>query len=260
MHIAETVLALPTEKAFREEALQHSKTFLHKVVNRMNENMDMHNESRIKMTKLLEACHYSANLLRCKAEGWDDLVAKCSVSLCRYVSSALPADSVFFDAGMACMHVKRYGTAFVMLNRFLDIIEAIDEGDSASALENSDFVDTDIPYDFPIPTNHAVSEEKREEAREWVLSVSMEAEMEQSLGQRVCGHCGSDTYEGGLKCHHCQNTTDACIVSGAPIPPGERVAPIKGRPEITARKADWNTFIAKFNIEPWTGTLANPVY
>ena len=147
-----------------------------------------------------------------------------------------------------------------MMNRFLDLIEAIDEGESAGALENSDFVGPDIPYDFPIPTSHSLSEEAREEAREWVLSVSMEADMEQSLGTRTCGHCGTDTYEGGLKCHSCGNSTDSCILTGAPIPPGERVAPIKGRPEITARKADWNTYIGRLGLEPWTGSIASPVY
>ncbi len=52
--------------------------------------------------------------------------------------------------------------AFVFLNRFLDLSELMDEGDSMT-LENADFQNTDIPYDFAIPEKHAISEEKREE-------------------------------------------------------------------------------------------------
>ena len=40
MHIAETVLQLAPEKAFREEAVRHTKEFLQKVVTRMEEHMD----------------------------------------------------------------------------------------------------------------------------------------------------------------------------------------------------------------------------
>ena len=42
--------------------------------------------------------------------------------------------------------------AFVMLNRFLDLCDAMDDPEStAAAIENADFVDTDIPFDFHIP-------------------------------------------------------------------------------------------------------------
>ena len=35
-------------------------------------------------------------------------------------------------------------------------------------LENSDFVNTDIPYDFVLPEKHFVQENTREEVRDWV--------------------------------------------------------------------------------------------
>ena len=46
----------------------------------------------------------------------------------------------------------RLNMAFVMLNRFLDLCDAMDDPEStAAAIENADFVDTDIPFDFHIP-------------------------------------------------------------------------------------------------------------
>ena len=40
--------------------------------------------------------------------------------------------------------------AFVFFNRFLDLSEAIEEG-SLDMLDNSDFTDTDIPFEVPLP-------------------------------------------------------------------------------------------------------------
>jgi len=40
--------------------------------------------------------------------------------------------------------------AFVFLNRYLDLVEAIEEG-SLESLDNADFQDTDIPLEIPLP-------------------------------------------------------------------------------------------------------------
>ena len=68
--------------------------------------------------------------------------------------------------------------AFVFLNRFLDLCEAIEEG-SLDSLEHADFLDTDIPYEIPLPEEVTVPTDQREEAKEWVLAVSMDQSVEQ---------------------------------------------------------------------------------
>ncbi len=55
------------------------------------------------------------------------------------------------------------------VTRYLDLADAIDEGmggGAAAVLENADFVNTDVPYDFPLPTRHYVDEAAREEVGE----------------------------------------------------------------------------------------------
>ncbi len=61
--------------------------------------------------------------------------------------------------------------AFVFLNRFLDLAEMMEEGETGifhsllfditntltGLLENSDFEGTDIPYNIPLPTKHFLS-------------------------------------------------------------------------------------------------------
>lgn len=43
--------------------------------------------------------------------------------------------------------------AFVYLNRYLDIVDAIDDQDT-STIDNVNFETSDIPQDFPIPESH----------------------------------------------------------------------------------------------------------
>jgi hypothetical protein len=68
--------------------------------------------------------------------------------------------------------------------------------------------------------------------------------------QRVCDGCGRDTYVAALTCHRCASTADACVVTGYPVPAGERVTAGAGRP---ARREDWNAWTGKFGTDPWTG-------
>lgn len=62
--------------------------------------------------------------------------------------------------------------AFVFLNRYLDLTEAMDDPD-AGPLENADFVDTDIPFNFTVPDVHFITEPMREEVSLWLNYASV---------------------------------------------------------------------------------------
>ena len=64
--------------------------------------------------------------------------------------------------------------AFVFLNRYLDLTEAMDDAD-AGPLENADFVDTDIPFDFHIPSKHYVPEAMRQQVPAHPVTVQQSA-------------------------------------------------------------------------------------
>ncbi|CAN0248086.1 unnamed protein product, partial [Discosporangium mesarthrocarpum] len=72
--------------------------------------------------------------------------------------------------------------AFVLLNRYVDLTEAIEDGDPG-ALDNADFAEaTNVPVIETLPTRQYVpNESEREEVRDWVLSVCMDASIEQAL-------------------------------------------------------------------------------
>lgn len=73
--------------------------------------------------------------------------------------------------------------AFVLLNRYLDIADMIeDSGDNADAslLDNADFEQTDVPFDkLCIPAKPSVNSVLKEQAKEWVLAVSLDQRIEQ---------------------------------------------------------------------------------
>jgi len=111
--------------------------------------------------------------------------AKISISLLRYVGD-LPADRSFYEAGMSCRDMGWQNMAFVFLNRYLDLSEAIEDGERTSGgLDNSDFQGTEIPYDYPLPSEQWLDEEKREEVRDWVLQLSMDGSVLQSLSEQT---------------------------------------------------------------------------
>ena len=74
----------------------------------------------------------------------------------------------FYEAGMAWKAAGQLNMAFVLLNRYLDLADAVEEG--AQMLENADFADTDVPFDAQLPDRSYVGESQREEVSPRTLS------------------------------------------------------------------------------------------
>ena len=234
------------------------KDFLLKLVDTMSATPEINSVALTELSRYLEAGHLALVRAKAKDAGLLDISARAATSLLRYVGE-LPADRAFFEAGIACREAGMDNMAFVFLNRYLDLTELMDDPDAdgdASQLENADFVDTDIPYDFILPEKHFVQEATREEVRDWVLALSMDQQVDQSLSTRTCGSCGRDTYVAALTCHKCKAKAEQCVVTGFPVLAGERVMH-EGRP---ARKEDWNKWCSKLQIDPWSGLPAQPKY
>lgn len=71
--------------------------------------------------------------------------------MCFFFDAVVPTKS---QAGSLCKKLGNENLAFVLLNRYVDLTEAIDEG-NASLLDNSDFAEaTNVPLvdDRNLPT------------------------------------------------------------------------------------------------------------
>eukprot|EP00249_Psilotum_nudum_P004532 c18048_g1_i3 orf=1201-1902(+) len=148
--------------------------------------------------------------------------------------------------------------AFIYLNQYLDISEAIDEEDSRVTMEGTIFERSDIPQSFPMPQKHAINKEQREEARDWVIQFSLNQQSDKVLLVRNCEKCAASIYEASLVCFFCKDESQACCVTGYPVNPGlqiECLCCLK-----VANKNDWDTYVPAFKSCPWCRTPQQYLY
>lgn len=200
---------------------------------------------------LLLATHYTHVANVCRSAGgreMSELRAKVLVSLLRY-AEVVAADKLFYMAGQACKASGHTNLAFVLLNRYVDLTEAIEDGD-AGLFENSDFAAATavrFPDSLP-PHQYLPDEDSREEVRDWVLSVCMDSSVDQTLPTEV--NATLPVY-GGLYA----SSRPLCVVSGAPIASKGDELHVNGT---VASKRDWNLLVSKTKACPWTGKTESP--
>ena len=156
------------------------RAMLHKVVLCMRQGGD---EGHGEFERLLWIAHLTAAQAVAAERGAADASKRLAVATLRYLRE-VPADRAFYEAGMACKAQGGEGLnmGFVFLNRYLDITEAVEEHEPRStSLDNSDFANTEIPFDFPLPEQQFLGEAEREKVRDFVLELSMNANVQQAL-------------------------------------------------------------------------------
>lgn len=180
----------------------------------------------------LTIAHYYSTRSACMGQSsLERQAVKISLSLLRY-ADVIPADKAFYEAGEAAKSLGWNSIAFVCLNHLMDIYEAIEEG--ATEVDNTDFQNTDIPLSILIPSETCISEAQHEETREWVLSVSMDQTVDQSLplDERKMFESSLITHDG--------RQYPPCIVTGYPV---IRNKVEFGKANKVANKDDWNKLI-----------------
>ncbi|XP_078205746.1 intraflagellar transport protein 172 homolog isoform X6 [Callithrix jacchus] len=184
-------------------------------------------------TMLLIAHYYATRSAAQSVKQLETVAARLSVSLLRH-TQLLPVDKAFYEAGIAAKAVGWENMAFIFLNRFLDLTDAIEEG-TLDGLDHSDFQDTDIPFEVPLPAKQHVPEAEREEVRDWVLTVSMDQRLEQVLPRDERG-----AYEASLVAASTGVPALPCLITGYPI---LRNKIEFKRPGKAANKDNWNKFL-----------------
>ncbi|KAF7647467.1 hypothetical protein LDENG_00172140 [Lucifuga dentata] len=135
---------------------------------------------------------------------------------------------------MACRAIGWENMGFIFLNHLLDLCDATDEG-NLDALDHSDFVDTDIPFEIPVSSKLTVTDTQREQIRDWVLTVSMDRRLEQ-----VLPHDERNSYEASLLAANTGIRSLPCIVTGYPVLRNKAEFASAGK---AANKDDWNKFL-----------------
>lgn len=82
--------------------------------------------------------------------------------------------------------------AFVILNRYLDIYEVIEDPNSGDTGDNQAFLNTDIPSPYQvelIPEKNLIDNNQIDGIRNWILEVSYNPKIEKDLPVRNCESC-----------------------------------------------------------------------
>lgn len=199
--------------------------------------------------QLLMAIHYYHLYITCMQHGLRGIALKIAITLIRY-SGIIPIDKTFFLAGTLAREQGHDNLAFVLLNRYIDLTEAIDEG-SIENIDNADFADaTNVPFPFDLPqVQYICEEDDREEIRDWVLSICMDKSIDQQLPSR---QQSLGTVYAGLY----RTDLPTCIVTGNPVQKWELLRVNNS----IANKVDWNQYVRKMKQCPWTKQVQGPLY
>ncbi|KAL0271339.1 UNVERIFIED_CONTAM: hypothetical protein PYX00_008457 [Menopon gallinae] len=215
------------------------RNMLHKVVENVGASTDAKSPVYSEFETLLRIAHYYA--ARCayrESKSLIPLATKISIALLRY-TDIIPADKAFYEAGMDAKAAGRNNEAFVFLNHYLDICEAIEE-ENSEIIDSSDFSATDFPSEIPLPRNKAIDNVRHEEVKDWILAVSMDQKIDQTLpldDRQLYESClTSPDYAG--------NPALPCIVTGYPVlTTRERTAVDFMKTGKVANQNDWNTLM-----------------
>ena len=81
--------------------------------------------------------------------------------------------------------------AFVILNRYLDIYEAIEDPDNNTLEDNAEFSTTDFPpfANVPLPEKNLITEQDKQKISDWLVEVSMKQKSDQGIDLRTCEVC-----------------------------------------------------------------------
>lgn len=197
-------------------------------------------ESFARFERLLQASHYLAFRCACRPLlSLSSLVVKCSISLLRF-SDIIYADRCYYEAGLDAREANLLSEAFVFFNHFLDLADCIEEGNER-IVDFEDLQVTDFPSEVPLPSTMSVTDEQREKVKEWILSVSVDRKIEQSL---PVDHRG--IYLGSLTSTNLPleraKPLQSCALTGYPIRDSSGV-----QFEETSRvvsKEDWNKMLS----------------
>jgi hypothetical protein len=114
------------------------------------------------------------------------------------------------------------------------------EENDGSFLSNEDFKNTVIPFTGDIATDHCISENKREEIRDWILGSCIDSKIDRNLPKprSIQGDIHEGLYE---------FDAPQCMITGYPIANGDVIQ----QGEQMASKKDHDFYVEKTGQSPW---------
>ena len=194
-----------------------------------------------KLINLTRGVHLLCQRVNLEKLGLQNLAAKAAVAVLRYCD-IIPADYLFYKAGEVMEKQGELEAALVFYNRFIDITEAVSQGNFKGAdIDQAPFEGTDIPRELCLRKQICIPQNVIERVNEWILDKTVSANLEGKIPLAPCGRCGRSVWAAGLTCNMCRTGFDFCHITGYPV-----INPTKCTAcGATANRADWDAYISK---------------
>ncbi|KAK2948164.1 putative Intraflagellar transport protein 172 [Blattamonas nauphoetae] len=201
------------------------------------------------------AAYFTHHMVVCQQRKMKEVTASLASSLLRYLDF-LPSDRTFFEAGKFCKAAGMTDQAYVYLNQYLDIADAID----AKQRGASDSSEISIPSTIKVPSEHfeGMDPNERTNIKTWVIQKALEKSSEKAIGSQRCLYCGTQVHTSMFECQRCSQTKEPCIVTGMLIPSHSDRAECPSC-RLAARKDAWNGWITSNKTCPYCQQRGTPV-
>jgi len=240
-------------------ALKKLRGILQKTLQRsQDQKVENYGDILASFMHLLMTVHYSYIMKTCsKSENGDLLMIACksSITLLRYSVmkgengesiTIIPSDKAFYNAGQLCRKVRCDRLAFVLLNHFNNIVDAMEDKDSSN-LEFDHFVGTILPFDTNLSLQNYIDDnDDQEEIINWVLNACIENT--HTIPPSLSVSSGQNDGDLNEVLFASDNNTQ-CIVTGYPI---SNISSIIKCEQYSANSGDWKHFVLEFRRCPWT--------
>ena len=163
-------------------------------------------------------------------------------------------DLALLDSGLICRELGLKGNAFILLNRYLDIYEVIDDN-SNKLDEEAELKDTEIPQvDVYMSESNIITAQTKKDIHEWIVKANIDKSFEKALNRKPCLKCNKNIFESNLKCKSCNFMYDQCIVSGFPIYKANESVACSSCGKKALREC-WNEWIGANEQCPWCKSI-----
>ena len=231
-----TVYGVPTYETLKPTFFE-LRTMMFKIAQSANKSDPTYK----KLINITRAVHLLCQRVNLDKLGLPDLAAKAAVAVLRYCD-IIPADYLFYKAGEVMEKQNNLSAALVFYNRFIDITEAVNQGNLNGAnIDQVPFEGTDIPRELCLRKQISVPQSTIERINDWVLDKTVSMNLEGQIPLAPCSRCGRNVWAAGLTCNMCRNQFEFCHITGYPVINPTRCTSCGA----TANRADWDAYISK---------------
>lgn len=163
-------------------------------------------------------------------------------------------DLALLDAGMEARNRNLKGVAFILLNRYVDLYEIIQDP-SVKLDWAQEFDETEMPQKDPFKseTNILTSDEK-DKLQTWIVKTSVDKSVEFKLPKKDCPKCKKKIFEFNTVCMSCSYTYDQCVVTGYPINTQSETISCSNCSKKALKEA-WKEWISIKEKCPWCNSI-----